>query len=221
MPQGRVTLKPARRSAVTARRPPEPRPPSHAVSRWTGAELARGTDRYRRYLALFGLTEDTFKYQTVCHIGCGPLGGVLSVLRGVHQAYRVDREADVFRGMGCCPQCGAVKTLAEFRTWKLEAPLLPFNKRTGRSPVPSRSCDAVFSLGDVNDTPWLVTVEREIRRICREGGKLYLWWRVADGRGVVLTSDRLQRIFKPLSMQRCHCLRQFSDFDKSNMWRFG
>lgn len=167
------------------------------ASRWTGKELARGTDRYRRYLAIFGLTEDTFTYQTVCHVGCGPLGGVLSVLRGVHAAYRVDREADIYRGMGCCPDCEVVRPMAEFRITKLEAPLLPINRRTGRSPVPSKSCDAVFSLGDMNDTPWLVTVERELRRICKAGGRLYLWWRVSEGTGHhVLTTERIRRIFK-------------------------
>ena len=168
-----------------------------AVSRWTPKELARGTDRYRRYLALFGLTEDTFKYKSVCHVGCGPLGGVLSVLRGVHQAYRVDREADIYRRMGCCPDCEVIRPLHDFRVWKMEAPLLPINRRTGRSPVPSRSCDAVFCLGDVNDTPWLVTLERELRRICKTGGKLYLWWRVSeDTTRHALTADRVRRIFK-------------------------
>ena len=165
--------------------------------RWTGKELARGTDRYRRYLALFGLDEDAFKYQTVCHVGCGPLGGVLSVLRGVHSAYRVDREVDIYRGMGCCPECGTVKAMAEFRVIKLEAPLFPINRRTGRSPVPSNSCDAVFSLGDVNDTHWMVTLEHELRRICKVGGRLYLWWRVSeDTKRHALTAERIRRIFK-------------------------
>jgi len=168
-----------------------------AASRWTPKELARGTDRYRRYLALFGLTEDTFKYKSVCHVGCGPLGGVLSVLRGVHQAYRVDREADIYRGMGCCPDCEVIRPLHDFRVWKMEEPLLPINRRTGRSPVPSRTCDAVFCLGDVNDTPWLVTLERELRRICKAGGKLYLWWRVTEGTNpYALTAARIRRIFK-------------------------
>lgn len=125
------------------------------------------------------------------------MGGVLSVLRGVHQAYRVDREADVYRGMGCCPDCEVIRPLHDFRVWKMEAPLLPINKRTGRSPVPSNTCDAVFCLGDVNDTPWWMTLERELRRICKAGGKLYLWWRVS-GDGVIppMGTDRIRRIFK-------------------------
>jgi len=167
-----------------------------AAKRWTGKELARGVDRYRRYLALFGLTEDSFKYQTVCHVGCGPLGGVLSVLRGVHSAYRVDRDVDIYRGMGCCPDCGIVRDLHHFRILTREAPLLPIHRRTGRSPVPSESCDAVFCLGDINDTPWLVTLEHELRRICKAGGRLYLWWRVADGNAPGVRSERVRRIFK-------------------------
>ena len=172
-------------------------------TRWTPKELARGVDRYRRYLALFGLDETSCAGQAVCHIGCGPFGGVLAVLRDVAQAYRVDRDAVYLQSLGQCRE-----------------PLLPLSPQTGRSPVPTASCDAVFCLGVEEPSQWYV-VEREGRRLCKMGGRLYLWWRLSDdprhahwkpdpwqrrpGRVVArwqrtggLTGERMRRVFRPI-----------------------
>ena len=174
-------------------------------TRWTPKELARGTDRYRRYLALFGLDEDSFKGQAVCHIGCGPFGGVLAVLRDVAQAYRVDRDAAHYQTLGQCAE-----------------PLLPLSSQTGHSPVLAGSCDAVFCLGVTGEPSQWYVVEREGRRLCKMGGRLYLWWRLSDdprhahwkpdpwsrrpGRVLArwqrtggLTVDRMRRVFRPIS----------------------
>lgn len=164
-----------------------------SVGRWAPKELARGVDRYRRYLALFGLDENSFAGQAVCHIGCGPFGGVLAILRDVAQAYRVDVDAAQCQRLGKCAD-----------------PLLPISSRTWYSPVPGGSCDAVFCLGATGETTRWYVLEREIRRICKIGGRVYLWWRPSDdywkqSSGRVgakwrktggLTVDRMREVFR-------------------------
>ena len=171
---------------------------------WTTRELARGTDRYRRYLAVFGLDEESFTGQAVCHIGCGPFGGMLSVLRDVAQPYRGDVDAVAYQQLGKCP-----------------GPLLAISTQTGRASVPAESCDAVFCLGVTGEPSQWYVVEREGRRLCKIGGRLYLWWRISDdprhahwkpdpwqrrpGRVLArwqrtggLTVDRMRRVFRPI-----------------------
>ena len=67
--------------------------------------------------------------------------------------------------------------------------------------MPSAHCDAVFCLGPTGFRPTWVTLEWEIRRICKDGGKLYLWWRPSDGpragRAGGLTVNRMYRVFHP------------------------
>ena len=163
------------------------------VGRWTLAELARGVDRYRRYLTLFGLDEDSCTGQTVCHLGCGPLGGVLAVLRNVGRSFRVDGDADQFPALS-----------------RSKHAVLAISRRTGESPVPAGCCDVVFCLGATGGTTRWYAVEVEARRMCKLGGLLYLWWRPGDdywqhttGRMIAkwrktggLTVDRMRRIFQ-------------------------
>lgn len=163
------------------------------AARWTPQELARGVDRYRRYLTLFRLDENSFSGQTVCHLGCGPFGGIVTVLRGLTWAYAVDSDV-----AGC----------TRHRVSRVR--LLQLSRRTGRCCVPIQACDAVFCLGTTGDTTRWYALELEARRICKIGGHVYLWWRPADdywkhltGRLTAkwnktggLTVDRMRRIFR-------------------------
>src|SRR5574337_846808 len=125
---------------------------SREIRYWQETGFALGIERYRRYLRLFGLDEDSFVGQVVCDYGCGPFGGVLSVLRGVRAGYPVDVLAETYNAWGA------------------------LNTRIGRSvEVPTRSCDAVFCLNVLDHTPDPRAMQAELARISKPGASLYLF----------------------------------------------
>ena len=130
---------------------------SRELKYWEHTGLALGTERYQRYLDLFGLREDSLAGRTVCDYGCGPFGGVLSVLRGVWRAYPVDILAADYNAWGRCP-----------------TPILGVS--AGRCPsIPDRSCDAVFCLNVFDHIRNRRRGVQELARITKPRGRLYLF----------------------------------------------
>lgn len=128
---------------------------SREIRYWQQTGLALGTERYRRYLRLFGLTELGFQGQTVCDFGCGPFGGVLSVLENLKIGYPVDILADEYNRWGYARQA-----------------ILPVASVT--APIPKAACGAVFCLNALDHVrDWRGCLD-ELSRITKPGGTLFL-----------------------------------------------
>jgi len=136
---------------------------SREIRYWQEVGLARGIEFYRRYLDLFGLPTDFCAGRAVCDYGCGPFGGVLSVLKGVALAYPVDVLAATYNGWHRCPM-----------------PIYGVNG-SGRADVPDGSCDVAFclnALDHVRDPSILVA---DLHRILKPGGLFYLFVHLRTG----------------------------------------
>ena len=136
---------------------------SREVRYWQERGLALGLDRYRRYLALFGLPLNACAGLTVCDYGCGPFGGVLSVLTDVRQAYPVDVLAATYNGWGrCSMQIRGVGA-------------------QGRAEVPDGSCAVAFCLNALDHVPDPSVMLADLSRILTPGGRLYLFVHLRTG----------------------------------------
>ena len=136
---------------------------SHEVKYWERTGLPLGTERYRRYLDLFGLDRASCRGLAVCDYGCGPFGGVLSILTDVRQGYPVDILADFYN------------------TWRL-SPWPILDVPDGRAEVPDASCDAAFCLNMLDHMPNAEIVVRDIERILRPHGRLFAFVHVGRDR---------------------------------------
>ena len=148
---------------------------------WQKTGLALGTTRYNRYLHLFGLDEDSLAGLTVCDFGCGPFGGVLSVLRGVKDGYPVDVLAATYNGWG-----------------EARFPIRPVNPATCETHLPGGVCDAVFCLNALDHADNATDMRAELFRIAKRGGTLYLFCHVrpATKGHRTMTVRRLQDLFQ-------------------------
>lgn len=127
----------------------------HELGYWQRAGLAKGTSVYERYLELFGLRRDSLRGQSVADFGCGPFGGVLVALRGI-EPYPLDVLAEEYnRALGRSP-------------W----PILPV--RDLHTPLTDGACDAVFCTNALDHVPEPDRAARELARIVKPGGRLYL-----------------------------------------------
>ena len=129
----------------------------HEVRYWREVGLEAGTDRYALYLDTFGVTSDAMRGRWVCDFGCGPLGGVLSVLEGVRLALPVDPRARIYNAWGLSP-----------------VPILALDAH-GRAAIPPGACDAVFCTNVLDHTEGPLGIVRELTRITRIGGYLFLF----------------------------------------------
>lgn len=130
---------------------------SQEIRSWQERGLSLGTDRYRRYLALFGSTTSSCVGQAVCDYGCGPFGGVLSVLRDVGVAFPVDILAE------------------EYNLWGYSAFPIHTIDAEGRADVPSASCDVAFCLQCLDHTAEPSVIVADLFRILKPGGVLRLF----------------------------------------------
>lgn len=136
---------------------------SREITYWKKTGLALGTSVYLRYLNFFGVTPDSFIGQTVCDFGCGPFGGILSVLKGVGRAYPVDTLANLYNEWGKTP-----------------FPILWVDDADCRTTLNRGSCDAVFCLNVLDHTPVPYAMQVEMARIAKVGARLYLYCHVRE-----------------------------------------
>ncbi len=127
----------------------------HEVRYWLQTGLRKGTYIYDNYLRLFGLDKDELTGLTICDFGCGPLGGIPSVLPDVKVAYPLDVLADEYNKWGAC----------RFHIYPV---------RDYRTPLPDHICDVCFCTNALDHVPEPVRVATEIARLLKPGGSLYL-----------------------------------------------
>lgn len=129
---------------------------AYEIRYWKKAGLAKGNDFYERYLACFKLSASDLKGKTWCDFGSGPFGGMVTLADSSAKAYAVDVLADEYN------QWGYAKTR-----------ILPF-KGTATE-VPTSSCDLVFCLNVIDHTTKPQLIVRELERMLKPGGGLYLF----------------------------------------------
>lgn len=136
------------------RRPGERDTAGHELRYWQKTGLGKGTGIYESYLRLFGLRKEDLRGLSVCDYGCGPFGGVLSVLDGV-AAYPMDVLAGEYNELGHSP-------------W----PILAVDGH--RTPLEDGACDVCFCTNALDHVPKPAQTVKELARIVKPGGSLYL-----------------------------------------------
>ena len=130
------------------------------VRYWSEAGFEQGVARYERYLDLFSLAPDSLRGQWVLDLGCGPFGGMFSVLEGVSRACAVDIRAQKYNAWGLSP-----------------VPIIAPDLR-GKCDVTPGSIDAAFCLNIFGQTQAPMAVATELARAVRQGGLLYFFARI-------------------------------------------
>lgn len=124
------------------------------VKYWLDKGLIMGTDRYVRYLNLFHLDVNEFAGGSVCDYGCGPFGGMLSVLQNLRHVFAIDPLAKTYNG------------------WcRSDVPI----RKPERMAVPDAECDAVFCLNVMDHLPGAAFLRNAITRMTKPGGHLYFF----------------------------------------------
>ena len=122
---------------------------------WQETGLEKGTQIYLRYLQLFGLRPSDLEGKSVADFGCGPFGGILSALPACHAAYPIDILADEYNAWGN----------SRHRIYRFDG---------GKTDVRVATCDAVFCTNAIDHTSEPELIVREVFRILRPRGKLFL-----------------------------------------------
>ncbi len=122
---------------------------------WQKSGLDKGTHIYSKYLQLFGLTSEHLARLVIADFGCGPFGGIFSVLPQLSAAYPIDVLADEYNAWGNCAY-----------------PIVPFDGAP--TSVPEGSCDYAFCLNAIDHTPYPELIVAELWRILKPGGLVYL-----------------------------------------------
>ncbi len=172
------------------------------VRYWSESGFEQGTARYDRYLALFSLAPSSLRAQWVLDLGCGPFGGMFSVLEDVGRPFAVDLRAH------------------KYNTWGLSPVPILAPDAYGRFDVPAESIDSAFCLDVLGRTEGPRMVATELSRLVRRGGLLYFFSRISRGTKKY-PPFRLRHagiLFGQPPARRLHHLRptKFSD-----CWRWG
>ena len=153
---------------------------------WEKTGLKKGKDFYAKYLELVGLTSAELQGLIVADFGCGPFGGVLSILPPARVAYPIDVLAEEYNRWGCCPY-----------------PILAFDGRT--TILPANSCDRTFCLNTIDHTTRPEPIMAELWRILKPDGLLYLHLHLRQ-------PDQLNKIH-PFAWSEADVRRRFDSFE--------
>lgn len=153
---------------------------------WKLTGLQAGTDRYMRYLALFGIEADSLADMWVCDWGCGPFGGMHSVLQGVRKGFAVDNLWRVYT------------------KWKRSpVPIMGCDFR-GRADIPDGSCDAAFLTNVLDHVRGPRQTLSELARILRPRGLLYFFVHLRVDRSKGHYPMNARAVSKFLGPPPCH-----------------
>ena len=137
-----------------------------------------GLERYRRYLKLFRLEQQDWSGLWVADLGCGPYGGMLSVIQPF-RGYAVDVLSRAYTAWG-----------------KASCRIITYDAH-GRLAIPTASIDVTFMLDVVDHAAFPKSLMREASRITRPGGHLYCFIhprRRRDGSHRFITAWRMMAL---------------------------
>ncbi|MEE9176561.1 MAG: methyltransferase domain-containing protein, partial [Thermodesulfobacteriota bacterium] len=122
---------------------------------WKKTGLSKGKEFYKKYLELFGISTGDFADKSVGDFGCGPFGGIISVLNGFKKSYPIDILAD------------------EYNKWNVLAP--PLIRFDGvKTDLPDGILDILFLTNVIDHTRYPQNIIKEAYRLLRKGGTLCL-----------------------------------------------
>lgn len=123
---------------------------------WRKAGISKGSTFYKNYLDCFAITGQDLAGKVICDFGSGPLGGMIQFASKGVPHYAVDVLAEQYNSWGHSPER-----------------ILPFNG--GPTEIPAGSCDIVFCLNVIDHTTKPELIVKELERILKPGGTLYLF----------------------------------------------
>jgi SAM-dependent methyltransferase len=124
------------------------------IKYWRKAGIDKGCGVYGAYLKKFSVDPASLRDKVVADFGCGPLGGMLSVL-DVQQGYPIDILADEYNEWG----------KSKFKIYKFDG------KCTNLQPG---IVDVFFCCNAIDHTWYPKHIIREIQRVLKKGGLLFL-----------------------------------------------
>lgn len=130
---------------------------------WVESGLEQGVARYERYLDLFALAPSGLSGQWVLDLGCGPFGGMFSVLEDVGRPFAVDVRAKTYNKWGLS-----------------NVPITTPDVR-GKTGVVPGAIDSAFCLDVFGKTQAPRAIATELARVVRWGGLVYLFARITRG----------------------------------------
>lgn len=126
----------------------------YEVKYWVKNGIKKGKDFYSLYLEKFNVSEEDFYTKKVADFGCGPFGGLLSVL-DVAGCYPIDILAEKYNEWG---KCRRKIYLFDGKRVMLEDSIV----------------DVVFCCNAIDHTKHPENIIKEIGRILKSDGILYL-----------------------------------------------
>ncbi len=122
---------------------------------WKAAGIKKGYQFYQRYIKAFGMRMEYFIDKKIGDFGCGPFGGVISVIDGYRSAYPIDILSEEYNMMG----------LSKERILKFDG------KKTQ---LPAGFMDIIFCCNAMDHTRYPERIIKEINRLLRKGGEFFL-----------------------------------------------
>lgn len=127
---------------------------------WMYTGIEKGSRFYENYLKKFGIEKNTYMHQAVCDFGCGPFGGIFSVLN-TWEKYPIDILAD------------------DYNKWNYSSTIIgKFNGRCTN--MPSGRIDVVFCCNTIDHTRYPKFIINEIHRLLKNNGILYFHVHLRD-----------------------------------------
>ena len=125
------------------------------LSYWKRTGIKKGTDHYKKYLQKFKLLDENLQDNTIGDFGCGPFGGIISVINTFKIAYPIDILADEYNKLSLC-----------------EEKIIKFD---GKNTQLKDNCiDVMFCCNTLDHTRKYHNCINEIHRLLKNKGQLYI-----------------------------------------------